>query len=105
MRSQSFCQHGRQDVGLIIICERAKNINIFNIFLSHQVFVCSITVQYHRVFELIRHRFGAGHVALHQLDMTMSLLEIRPDAIRYFPPVSMMRRPGFSTAQSSLITA
>ena len=75
MCTQAFCEHGRQNIGLIIIREGTENIDIFDVFLLHQFFVRSVAVQHHRMFELIRNRFGTRDVALDQFDVTVSLLE------------------------------
>ncbi len=61
-------QHGREDVGFVVVGERAIHIGLIDVLLAQQVFIGAVTHQHDRVLKFFGDGFGTLLRALQNLD-------------------------------------
>src|SRR5690554_1478268 len=68
---QPFGQHGRHDIGLVVIGQGAENIGIFNILFHQQITVGSVAMQYNSVVQLACQQVAARQVTFYQFHLVV----------------------------------
>ena len=72
-RAQALGQHGRQDVGFVVVGDRAEHVAVLDVLLGQQVLVGAVADQHDGLFELLRQELRALAALLDDLDLVGGL--------------------------------